>query len=75
MKSFAGKLVQFINVIILSLLTGFGNMAQAGIQATYYVSPTGSDSNPGTLAQPFQTIAKARDVVRTVNGNIEVRYR
>jgi hypothetical protein len=37
-------------------------------QATYYVSPTGSDSNAGTLTAPFQTIGKARDVVRTVNA-------
>jgi autotransporter-associated beta strand protein len=26
---------------------------------TYFVSPGGSDSNPGTLLQPFQTLAKA----------------
>ena len=25
----------------------------------YYVSPTGSDANPGTLAQPWQSLAKA----------------
>jgi len=37
-------------------------------QASYYVSPTGSDTNPGTLAAPFQTITKARDTVRTVNS-------
>jgi hypothetical protein len=39
-------------------------------QADYYVSPTGSDANPGTLSAPFQTITKARDVVRTVNTNM-----
>ena len=33
-----------------------------------YVSPTGDDSNPGTLAEPLKTIAKARDLVRTMNG-------
>ena len=26
--------------------------------ATYYVATTGSDSNPGTLQQPFRTIVK-----------------
>ena len=56
-----------------SLLVATGSLVlpasvtAATTQATYYVSPTGSDSNPGTLAAPFQTIAKARDVVRTVN--------
>ena len=29
----------------------------------YYVSPTGSDSNPGTSAAPFQTIQHAADIV------------
>jgi hypothetical protein len=36
----------------------------------YYVSPTGSDTNPGTASAPFQTITKARDVVRTVNAQM-----
>lgn len=39
-------------------------------QASYYVSPSGSDSNPGTLAAPFLTITKARDVVRTINSSM-----
>lgn len=42
----------------------YGNVP---IQATYYVSPNGSDSNPGTLSAPFKTIQQARDVVRTIN--------
>jgi hypothetical protein len=37
-------------------------------QATYYVSPQGNDCNPGTLALPFRTLSRARDVVRTVNS-------
>lgn len=36
-------------------------------QAAYFVAPTGNDSNPGTLDEPFATISKARDVVRTIN--------
>jgi hypothetical protein len=39
-------------------------------QATYYVSPSGSDANPGSAAAPFLTLTKARDVVRTVNANM-----
>ena len=42
--------------------------APASTQATYYVSPQGNDCNPGTLALPFRTVTKARDVVRTVNS-------
>ncbi|MBI4323794.1 MAG: signaling protein, partial [Chloroflexi bacterium] len=29
-----------------------------------YVSPTGSDDNPGTMASPLATLARARDLVR-----------
>ncbi|MBK8802621.1 MAG: carbohydrate-binding protein [Fibrobacteres bacterium] len=66
------------------LLAAVGCLAlPAGVaaapQASYYVSPVGSDSNPGTLAAPFRTITKARDVVRTVNhtmsGDIVVTLR
>ncbi|HVT07756.1 MAG TPA: right-handed parallel beta-helix repeat-containing protein [Polyangia bacterium] len=41
----------------------FGSLLTASAsQATdYYVSPTGSDSNPGTMAQPFGTVQKAVD--------------
>lgn len=42
----------------------------AGAQVNYYVSPTGSDSNSGTISEPFQTVTKARDVVRTINSNM-----
>jgi len=30
---------------------------------TYYVSPSGNDSNPGTIDQPFKTIQHAADIV------------
>jgi parallel beta-helix repeat protein len=40
------------------------------------VSPSGNDSNPGTLAKPFATVQRARDAVRKLNrsakGNINV---
>jgi len=57
-----------------------GPMVDGGpAQATYYVSPTGSDDNPGTESSPFLTITKARDVVRTINskmtGDIYVNLR
>jgi hypothetical protein len=34
------------------------------VGSTYYVSTTGSDSNPGTLAQPWRTIQKAFNTLR-----------
>lgn len=55
---------------------GGSDSTQAG---TYYVSPDGDDSNPGTLSAPFLTLQKARDVVRSVNagmnGDISVYLR
>ncbi len=35
-----------------------------------YVSPTGNDSNPGTLSQPLQTLTRARDLVRPALGTM-----
>ncbi len=38
-------------------------LAPGRAQATeYFVAPTGSDTNPGTMAQPFATIQKGHDV-------------
>ena len=45
------------SVLVLLLL----NLTLSG--ATYYVSPSGSDSNPGTISQPFFTLNKAWTVV------------
>ncbi|WP_327039232.1 RICIN domain-containing protein [Micromonospora maris] len=44
--------------------------ASAATQATYYVAPGGNDNNPGTIAAPFRTVQRARDVVRTINANM-----
>ena len=41
-----------------------GAVSADGLSSAIYVSPTGSDSNPGTEAAPFQTLAQARDFVR-----------
>ena len=34
--------------------------ASAATQATYYVAPSGNDSNPGTITAPFRTLQRAR---------------
>ncbi|HEY6077571.1 MAG TPA: right-handed parallel beta-helix repeat-containing protein, partial [Polyangiaceae bacterium] len=44
--------------------TAFGALfLAAGVAsaAEYYVAPTGSDSNPGSMAQPFATLQKGHD--------------
>jgi len=46
---------------VLAVVLSAG-VAQA---ATYHVSPDGSDANEGSKEKPFQTIARARDVMRS----------
>jgi hypothetical protein len=47
--------------------------------AVFYVAPNGDDANPGTLEQPFATVARARDEVRglapSMQGDIEINLR
>jgi hypothetical protein len=44
------------------LVAGLGLFAaKNAFAAEYYVSPTGSDSNPGTQASPFATVQKANN--------------
>ncbi|MBD3320819.1 MAG: hypothetical protein GF350_06975 [Chitinivibrionales bacterium] len=46
---------------VISVL--FSNFLNA---ATFYVSPEGQDTNPGTESQPFRTLEKARDSLRSI---------
>ena len=59
-------------IVLVAVVAGvFAEVRQAhaAVQATYYVSPSGSDSNAGTVI-PFQTLTKAQSVVRTINSNM-----
>jgi hypothetical protein len=40
--------------------------------AEFHVSPSGSDTNPGTGAQPFATLDHARDAMRTAGGGGDI---
>ena len=48
---------EFFRVLLLALLPTFLGAA------TYYASPSGADTNPGTLALPFRTVAKSIQTV------------
>ncbi|MFZ2287109.1 MAG: right-handed parallel beta-helix repeat-containing protein [Bacteroidales bacterium] len=48
-------------LLILAALTG---ISEDVLSQSYYVSATGSDSNSGTIASPFLTIAKAVTMVQ-----------
>jgi hypothetical protein len=57
-------------VVIAVQITFLAGVAHAQGPGTFYVSPTGSDSNPGTEAAPFLTLDRARTAVRTVTGGM-----
>jgi hypothetical protein len=52
----------------LSLLLAL--CAAGASRATLWVSADGDDANPGTEDRPLRTIARARDVVRTLNHDM-----
>ena len=61
----------------MGLLLG-GMPLPAAIQATFYLSPSGDDTNDGTtMAHAFATLTRARDAIRQINsamtGDIVVR--
>jgi L-rhamnose mutarotase len=49
-------------LLLAVLLLSTGCAAPRGVQ--FHVSPDGSDQSPGSRAQPFRTIARAREAVR-----------
>lgn len=53
------RVINSVAATALSLLA----FASAASAATYYVSPTGSDSNAGTQAKPWKTITKVNATV------------
>ena len=57
-------IITFVCLICL-LSIGLGTQPKpvAAVGNTYYVSKTGSDSNPGTQAQPWLTLQKAANTV------------
>jgi hypothetical protein len=44
--------------------------APVGVAGDFFVSPTGSDGNPGTFSQPFQTIGAAKTAVRAQTSSM-----
>lgn len=73
--------ISFYLILAPSTIAGGGNsslqIVSGGAPSTaitspiaYYVSAAGDDTSPGTESQPFRTLAKARDVVRTINGHM-----
>ncbi len=60
--------LKFACVIGIGIFTFIPTLWAA--QAEIYVSPSGSNKNPGTREKPFQTIAHARDSVTKINSKM-----
>ena len=56
-----------IGIATLTNLTGLlqGAEARGATPTTFYVAPDGDDQHPGNLNQPFQTVTRARDAIRS----------
>jgi hypothetical protein len=61
---------------LIALLLAAGSVF--GAPHEFYVSPDGSDANPGTAEQPFKTFIKAKaavaEVIPTISGDITVTF-
>jgi hypothetical protein len=58
-----------VATLVVSASAAYPVQAAGGL--TVYLSPSGSDANPGTSpAQPLRSLQKARDVVRTLNADM-----
>ena len=57
-----------LGLVLLVLLAGSVNAEE------FYVSPTGSDSNPGTIDEPFHTIQKARAERSSRGHSVTIHY-
>jgi len=49
-----------------TLMASASVASQPALAADFYVAPDGRDNGPGTIGQPFATLARARDAVRGV---------
>ncbi|HEU4425974.1 MAG TPA: malectin domain-containing carbohydrate-binding protein [Pilimelia sp.] len=53
-----------------AVVAGPAAPAGAAVQATFHVSPSGSDGNSGTAEAPVRTLTRARDLVRPLAANM-----
>ncbi len=58
-------------VVIFSWAGGYAEELDTSIiSPNLYVAPDGDDSNPGTETQPFATLERAKDAVRSLKSNV-----
>jgi len=73
MKLLLKKQLAYLIHILLVVIAFMGAMSGGSAQAaTYYVSTSGNDSNPGTQGSPFRHISKAASVAMQAGDTVVV---
>src|SRR3989338_1467307 len=75
-KDFLKKIIFIQSIVVFTFLTLYSSVDAA----TYFISPSGSDSNPGTESQPWKTIERAvssnslspGDVINAMAGSYHI---
>lgn len=76
MKRLISSIMAIILTVSVSLPLAYASNPSSGFTAnsvsgaSIFVSPSGNDSNPGTIDQPLKTVTAARNKVRTMNDNM-----
>ena len=65
-----GTCILVLLLLVCCLLAMVPAAANGTVMETFYVSPLGDDSNPGTENAPFQTLERAKSAVAEINGDM-----
>lgn len=68
LRSHARVMLHLVSLIILAIFASFNSGVEAS-QTSFYVAPTGSNSNPGTFSQPWKTIEYAANASQVKPGD------
>jgi hypothetical protein len=67
-RSHARVMVHLVSFIILAIFTSM-HLEVGASQNSFYVAPTGNNSNPGTISQPWKTIEYAANTTQVKPGD------
>lgn len=65
-----GRCLPNSGAAMLRMLGILASILGVSFSSEFYVSPSGSDGNPGTEQEPFQSIAMARNAAKAISANM-----